>query len=178
MIQEKGLDTLIRACAGLRGDWALRLVGGGDQLDALRALADELGVAERVQMGERLTSTQMPDFYGSLDALVLPSRTLPNWKEQFGRVLIEAMSCQVPVVGSDSGEIPHVIGDGGLVFAEGDTDQLRQHLQRLMDDRAFAHALGQRGRQRVLTQYSMGMVASRTVDVYWRLLSPSCDWTG
>lgn len=178
LIQEKGLDTLIRACAGLRGDWALRLVGGGDQLDALRSLATQMGVAERVQMGERLTSTDMPDFYASLDALVLPSRTLPNWKEQFGRVLIEAMSCQVPVVGSDSGEIPHVIGDGGLVFAEGDTDQLRQHLQRLMDDRAFAHALGQRGRQRVLTQYSMGMVASRTVDVYWRLLSPSCDWTG
>ncbi len=177
LIEEKGLDTLIRACAGLRGNWSLRLVGGGDQLDTLRALAVQMGVAERVQMGERLTSTEMPDFYRSLDALALPSRTRPNWKEQFGRVLIEAMACEVPVVGSDSGEIPHVIGAGGLVFAEGDADQLRQHLQGLMDDPTLARNLGRTGRQRVLTQYTMGMVASRTVDVYWKLLSPSCDWS-
>ncbi len=181
LIEEKGLDTLLQACAGLTGEWTLRLVGGGDQAKALSALADRLGVAERVQIGERLISTEMPHFYRSLDALVLPSRTRPNWKEQFGRVLIEAMSCQVPVVGSNSGEIPHVIGGGkdrgGLIFPEGDSDHLRRHLQRLMDDPNLAHALGQAGRQRVLNRYTMGIVASRTVDVYWKLLSPYCDWT-
>ena len=46
---------------------------------------------------------------------MLPSLTRPNWKEQFGRVLVEAMACGVPVVGSDSGEIPRVIGEAGLV---------------------------------------------------------------
>ena len=42
-----------------------------------------------------------------------------GWKEQFGHVIIEAMACKVPVIGSDSGEIPHVIGDAGLIFPEG-----------------------------------------------------------
>ena len=51
---------------------------------------------------------------------MLPSLTRPNWKEQFGRVLIEAMASGVPVIGSDSGAIPDVIGQAGLIFPEGD----------------------------------------------------------
>lgn len=182
LIEEKGVDLLVRACAGLRGEWSLRLVGGGDQMAELKALAQTLGVEDRVQMGERLVSTQMPDFYRNLNALVLPSRTRPNWKEQFGRVLIEAMACEVPTVGSDSGEIPHVIGAGaeagGLIFPEDDGAALTAHLQRLMDRPDLASELGQIGRQRVLNRYTMGIVATRTVDVYWKSLSPACDWTG
>ena len=59
-----------------------------------------------------------------MDVSVLPSLTRPNWKEQFGRTLAEAMSCETPVIGSDSGEIPHVIGDAGLIFKEGDAQAL------------------------------------------------------
>ena len=60
--------------------------------------------------------------YAQLDVLVLPSHTTPTWKEQFGRVIVEALWCGVPVVGSDSGEIPWLIEltGGGLVFPEGD----------------------------------------------------------
>ena len=112
LLPEKGVDVLVRASAGLEQEWRLRFAGGGQE-DALRELARELGVADRVEFVGRLPSTQMPDFYRRLDVLALPSRTTPTWKEQFGRVLIEAMACGVPVVGSDSGEIPHVIGDAG-----------------------------------------------------------------
>ncbi len=62
-----------------------------------------LGIADRVAVRDWLPSTQMPEFYRELDVLVLPSRTRSNWTEQFGRVLIEAMSCEVTVVGSGSG---------------------------------------------------------------------------
>ena len=64
----------------------------------------------------QIPSDQVAVEMRKLHALVLPSRTTPRWKEQFGRVLIEAMACGVPPVGSDSGEIPHVIDDAGLVF--------------------------------------------------------------
>ena len=105
----------------------------------------------------------MPDFYRSLDLLVLPSRTRPNWKEQFGRVLIEAMACGVPVLGSDSGEIPHVIGDAGIVFPEGDVEMLRCQVQRLMVDRAARNSLAAAGRQRVLDRFTMAEIARQTV---------------
>ena len=113
LLPEKGVDLLLRACAGLTGAWRLHLAGGGSEETALRRMAGELGVTDQVRFAGRLPSTQMPEFCRQLDAFVLPSRTTPAWKEQFGRVLIEAMACAVPVVGSDSGEIPHVLGDAG-----------------------------------------------------------------
>ena len=108
----------------------------------------------------------MPEFYRSLDLLVLPSRTRPNWKEQFGRVLIEAMACGVPVLGSDSGEIPRVIGDAGVVFPEEDLEALRFQLQRLMEDPTARKSLAAAGRERVLARFTMAEVARRTVAVY------------
>jgi len=112
----------------------------------------------------------MPDYYNQLDALVLPSLTRPNWKEQFGRVLVEAMACGVPVVGSDSGEIPNVIGEAGMIFAEGDVWALRARLSRLMADPALREELARKGRERVLAHYTQAQVAAETYQVYRELL--------
>ncbi len=166
LLPEKGLDLLLRACVGLEGNWRLTLVGSGEELEALRKLAVEVGIEDLVTLGVRLPSAEMPDFYRSLDLLVLPSRTRPNWKEQFGRVLIEAMACGVPVLGSDSGEIPHVIGSAGVIFPEGDVEALRSQLQRLMQDRAAREYLAVAGRERVLAQYTMAEIARQTVAAY------------
>jgi glycosyltransferase involved in cell wall biosynthesis len=99
--------------------------------------------------------------YASFDVLVLPSRTTDTWVEQFGRVLVEAMWCGVPVVGSDSGEIPWVIGStaGGLVFPEGDVGALREALVRLRDSAALCRELAERGAERVRAQFSVEAVA-------------------
>jgi len=168
-LAEKGLDDLLRACAALDGAWALTLAGEGEAQPALAALAAELGIAGRVCFAGRVESTSMPAVYRSCDAIVLPSRTMPSWKEQFGRVLIEAMACQVPVVGSDSGEIPNVIGDAGLIFPEGDVAALTRQLRTLMDDRTLRQQLGAAGRQRVLTRFTMARIAAESVAVYTTL---------
>lgn len=172
LLPEKGLDLLLRACAALQGAWQLVLVGEGESRADLVALATSLGITDRVRFDSRLESHAMPHFYRALDVFVLPSRTLPNWKEQFGRVLIEAMSCAVAVVGSTSGEIPNVIGDAGLLFAEGDVDALTGHLQRLLDDPELCAKLGQLGRARVLARYTMQQIAAQTVEVYRSIMAP------
>jgi len=170
LVEEKGVHILLRAVAGLSGEWRLRILGSGPQKARLESLATELGIAERVRFEEPIPSTQMPGYYNQLDALVLPSLTRPNWKEQFGRVLIEAMACGVPVVGSDSGEIPNVIGDAGLVFPEGDVQALQDKLSQLMADPALRDELAQRGRERVLAHYTQAQVAAKTYQVYCELL--------
>ena len=157
---------LLRAVAQLPGVWRLQIAGSGPEQRALAQLAKELGIADRVQFDGVIPSAQMPAYLQQLDVLALPSRTLPNWKEQFGRVLIEAMACEVAVVGSDSGEIPNVIGEAGLIFPEDDVHTLRTHLQHLMAHAELRDELGRAGRQRVLAHYTQAKIAAQTVEVY------------
>lgn len=163
LVPEKGVDLLLRALIDAPGVQA-RVLGDGPQRPALAALAQSLGVADRVRFEDPLPSTRMPEFYRGLDALALPSRTLPNWKEQFGRVLIEAMACGVPVIGARSGEIPHVVDDAGLLFPEGDAAALAAHLRALAADPALRDDLAERGRTRVRAHFTMRAVARATVE--------------
>ena len=169
LVPEKGIDLLLRAVAGLPDHARLVVIGSGPERDPLKRLAAELGLGPRVEFRDPAPSTQMPQVYAGLDAFVLPSRTQSNWKEQFGRVLIEAMACGVPVVGSTCGEIPNVIGDAGLVFAENDAGALRAQLACLIDSADLRADLARRGRARVLAHYTMRRIADQTVEVYRQL---------
>lgn len=170
LVEAKGPDLLIAAAADLP-DARIEILGDGPLRDQLEEQAQGLGMGERVTFLGTLPSVEMPSFYRRLDALVLPSRSRPNWVEQFGRVLIEAMACGVPVVGSDSGEIPHVIGEGGLVFPEGDVGELRGRLQRLKRDSELRVELARKGRNRVLAHYTQTQIAARTLEVYREILA-------
>jgi len=171
LVPEKGVTDLLRALAALGGGWRLRLVGSGPQRDDLEQLAADLGIAGCVTFVGAVPSTQVPAQYHALDALVLPSLTRPNWKEQFGRVLVEAMASGVPVIGSDSGAIPGVVGDGGLVFPEGDVGALTAALCELRDYPERRAALGAAGRARVLANFTHQQVAVQTVAAYHNMLS-------
>ena len=122
---------------------------------------------------------QVCRYINLLDTLVLPSETTyqfktlssVGWKEQFGHVLIEAMACRVPVIGSDSGEIPHVIGESGLVFAEGNAEELRDCLLRLMENPELAGELAQRGYHRALADYTNRAIAQKQLAFYQQLLT-------
>ena len=170
LVPEKGILDLVEAVAGLP-TVELQLVGDGSQRAAIEHRIARLGLQARAQILPAVGSTAVPATLAGFDALALPSRTTPNWKEQFGRVLIEAMSCGVPVVGSSSGEIPHVIGDAGLVFPEGDVAALRDCLARLAADRGLREELARRGRERVLAHYTQAAVAKRHVELYRAMLA-------
>ena len=165
-VEEKGLLGLLEAAAGLPGEWRLVLFGHGPLRRRLEARARELGIADRLRIGDPVPSTSVPERLRSLDALVLPSQTRPNWKEQFGRILVEAMACGVPVIGSTSGEIPNVIGDAGLVFPEGDVARLRACLAELLGSETRRAELASLGRARVLSHYTHARVAEATAAVY------------
>jgi glycosyltransferase involved in cell wall biosynthesis len=175
LVPEKGVDLLLEAMAGLPGVWHLAIVGSGPELGRLKLLARRLGLADRVSFERDIPSMRMPAFYRELDALVLPSRSRPNWVEQFGRVLIEAMACGVPVVGSDCGEIPNVVGDAGLIFPEGDVEALRECLARLMREGDLWADLSRRGRERVLAHFTQAQIAAQTVAVYRRVVDLACE---
>jgi len=171
LVPEKGVDLLLEAAAGVDDGCKLTVMGAGSERGRLDELARRMELTDRVSFAEPISSLRMPAFYQELDVLVLPSRSRPNWVEQFGRVLIEAMACGVVVVGSDCGEIPDVIGDAGMVFPEGDVLALRECLVRLMHDPDLRADLVRRGRERVLAHFTQAQIAAQTVAVYRKMLA-------
>ncbi len=173
LVREKGVDILLRALADLPEEVHLTVIGAGPERAALAQLAGRLGISERVVFEPWLPSTEIPERLRSLDALVLPSRTTSHWKEQFGRVLLEAMASGAPVVGADCGEIASVIGTAGLLFPEGDYAGLAAALRRLLEDSTLRQRVVQNGRERVISKFTQAQVAAETVSVYRQLASGS-----
>jgi len=171
LVPEKGVLDLVDAIARLPASIRLRLIGDGALRPAIETQIARLGIAERVELRPAVPSTRVPDELQRLDALVLPSRTTRTWKEQFGRILVEAMSCAVPVVGSSSAAIPDVIGDAGIIYPEGDITALADALRRLADDPALRDDLGRRGRERVLAQFTQAAIARQYHHAYRSMLN-------
>jgi len=170
LVEEKGVHLLLDASARLPDDWQLLLIGGGPMQAALAERASRLGIAQRVTFLPQVASMEMPSMYHRIDVLALPSLTRSNWKEQFGRVLVEAMMSGVPVVGSDSAAIPGVVGDGGLIVPEGDVAALTDALSKLQQDVELRQSLGQKGRARALAHFTQEQVAAATVRVYQEMM--------
>jgi glycosyltransferase involved in cell wall biosynthesis len=173
LVPEKGLTILIDAVeqlirSAIKQSVRLLIIGAGPHRAEIEHYAEKLG--DIVQFTPPLPPAQVAQQFHKIDVLVLPSRTTPVWKEQFGRVLTEAMACQVPVIGSDSGAIPEVIGDAGLIFPEGDAAVLAQCLRQLFDSPDLRRDLAQRGYQRVMANYTQEQIAQRTADVYGHML--------
>jgi glycosyltransferase involved in cell wall biosynthesis len=171
LVPEKGIAVLLEAVARLGGDCQVLLIGRGAWRERLEELARELGVERRLVMVDVVPHDQVPAYLRCLDAFVLPSLTTPQWKEQFGHVLIEAMACGVPVVGSASGAIPEVIGDAGLLFREGDAEELAGKLAQLLASPELRAGLARRGRERVMALYTDQRIAERMA-AFWREICP------
>lgn len=172
LVPEKGVDLLIEALSRIKKEmaWRLEIIGSGPEKATLMTQVKSLGLEERVHWREWVPSVEMPEVYRTLDILAMPSRTRPNWKEQFGRVLIEAMASEVAVIGSNSGAIPDVIGTSGLIFPEDDVQALADGLKDLVENKNKRQAFAQQGRRRVLELFTQQQVAAQTVDVYRSLL--------
>ncbi len=178
-VEEKGLLTLGLALAGLqRYSWKWLLLGRGPLQPVLMEKAAEWGIKDRLIWVESVPHDEVPRYVNLMNTLVLPSETnnqfktltATGWKEQFGHVLIEAMASKVPVIGSDSGEIPYVIENAGLVFPEGDVAALQTCLRQLMEQPELSQKLAQLGYERAMNQYTNHALAKQLLDFYKQLL--------
>ncbi len=162
LVEEKGVAVLLDAVAVANdGSFQLLIVGDGPEKTALLRRAEDLRIAEHIVWADSIGSESVVRYLSAMDVLVLPSLTRPHWKEQLGRVLIEAMACQTAVVGSNSGAIPEVVGDAGLIFPEGNARELRAALDRLVSNAALRRDLAVRGRRRAEAEFNWATIAER-----------------
>lgn len=169
-VMEKGVMDLIKAVSMIHGNLNLLLIGEGGLRHEIMKEGKRLGILERIRLIDTIPSSLVPVYLNCMDCLALPSRATKKWKEQFGRVLIEAMSCEVPVIGSDSGEIPNVIGDCGLIFKEGDVSELSSKLELLFNNTGLRMELANKGRQRVLNKFTQEKAAKDIYKIYKKMM--------
>lgn len=170
LVPEKGVGLLLRAAANLAGAHLL-ILGEGPERRRLESETRQMGTTGRVHFVGHRPSLEIPRWLAACDVVTLPSVGRRGWTEQFGRILVEAMACRVPVVGTRTGEIPAVVGDGGLVVDAGQPEALARALRELARDPARRAELGRRGRARVLARYTHEEVAVRTAAFYREVLS-------
>ncbi len=168
----KGLDVLMAAMEQVRGPWNLLVLGSGPYDTKINDWAKIHGWSDRVRV-LLVKHGEVPRYLRAIDILAVPSQTTRSWKEQFGRVIIEAFATGIPVIGSDSGEIPYLLDGVGLVVGERDIAGWTRAISDLCDAPGWRKALGDASRDRCQELYSASRVAQRYLTYYRRLLDNS-----
>ncbi|MGH7539314.1 MAG: glycosyltransferase family 4 protein, partial [Gemmatimonadales bacterium] len=167
LVPQRGLDTLLQALAYHRhAVWRLTVVGDGPERERLERLASDLRLAARIRWAGALPPERMADVWPGLDVLVVPSRPTAGWNEPSGTTLLEAMAHEVAVIGSETGVLPELIGEAGIVTPPGDAGALASALVRALAPSERA-ALAQAARARGLKLFSDEAIAERTVQ-FWQ----------
>jgi glycosyltransferase involved in cell wall biosynthesis len=170
-VAEKGCLFLTSVLDRIETPWRALFVGSGPLESELRAWGRRHG--DRVRIETAVRHHDVPPYLNAMDLLCAPSQTTERWREQFGRMLIEAFACGIPVVGSDSGEIPYVVADAGIVLGERDVDEWTGAIERLLADPGLRADLAGRGRRRAVASFAWPIVARRHLDFFDELAGPS-----
>lgn len=155
---------------GARMDIKFLIIGDGPYKEEAQRLAKKLELEHAVMFLPAVDFRRIVEYYNAMDVMIIPSRTTSEWKEQFGRTIIEAMSCGVPVIGSNSGAIPEVIGEAGLIFKEGDVEDLASKIVKIIEEGHLREELIARGLQRVREKYTTTIIAEKTYKFYKSVL--------
>lgn len=169
LVPEKGVLDLIESLPLGPRNFHLLFVGSGPCREQLERRAAALGRSAQVHFLDARALEKLPEVMNALDVLLLPSRTTARWKEQYGRVIIEAHACGTPVIGSNSGAIPDVVAEGGLIIPEGDPLALATAVRQLQSSPHAAAQLGAAGRRQVEADCTWQRVAEQMEAIYQTL---------
>jgi glycosyltransferase involved in cell wall biosynthesis len=152
LTSEKGISHLIQALAPLPISWRLLVAGDGPERGRSESLAQQLGVADRIEFAGWLDNGEMAKRYQQCTLVAFPSL----WPEPFGRVGPEAFVHGKPVVAYATGGIPDWLTDGGTGYlvAPGDIEQLSQRLHQLLAEPERCRQFGEQAQRMALTQWT------------------------
>jgi glycosyltransferase involved in cell wall biosynthesis len=172
LIEWKGVEYLLRSLPKVLGRYPrvkAMIVGTGPQRHRLIDLSVRLGIENRVVFVGNTPQTELPQFYSAADVFVLPSIVNDRGEtEGLGVVLLEAMACGTPVVGSNVGGIPDIIKDEqtGLLAREKDPEDLASKILRVFDDQNLRQRMIEKGLAFVRMNFSWRSVADRFLNLY------------
>jgi len=163
-IPGKGVEYLIEAFSILSKkyyDLKLLLIGDGPKKGDILEKAKKLGVREKISTISFVPNDKMPTIYRKSKVFVLPSLS-----EGFPRTILEAMSCEVPVVSTDLPQIRNLISDCGFLVPEKNPVALVEAIDRLLSDEDLRNKFGVNGRKKVKKNYNWQETVEKTVELY------------
>ncbi len=133
----------------------------------LRQCTINLRISDSVRFLNKVPHSKLPTFYSMADLVIMPSLY-----ESFGKVAVEAMACETPVIASKVGGLPEIIDNGidGVLINVGSAEMLSMIVNKLLDNYNEAKKMGQRGRVKVLTKFTWEKIAERSLEYYNDLL--------
>ncbi len=165
----KGIPTLLRAFAEVSTsfrDLDLLFVGGSPkQHDDVRLMMQAAGIESRVKVLGNVSGEDLVRSYNCAEILVLPSMY-----EGFGLPALEAMACGIPVVVSNAGSLPEIVGDAAAVSQTGNPESLADSIDSILRDHGLRSSLIEKGKQQA-QKYSWKATASKTLDIYEKVLA-------
>ena len=174
LLREKGLVPLVDAFtalrAGVRVGTMLVLAGDGPERGRIVEAAHALGIGDRVKLVPWVARERVPHLLAAADVYAMPSLPTPYWEEQLGFSMIEAMAAGLPVLGTDGGCIPEILGGTGVLAPPYQRRALAAALETLVTDEGLRARLGAAARARVGHHLSTGVAASGLHDVVMRLI--------
>ena len=170
IVKEKGVFDLVKAFSLIDqkdNKWQLVFVGDGKEKENLIKFVKINNLQNSIEFLPAVSHENIGKILNQFDIFVLPSYDIPEWKEQFGHVLIEAMACKIPVIGSTGGNIPNVINDAGLIFKQGDINDLATKLKNLMFDVKLRNYFADKGYERYKNNFSYEFITDKTY-FFWK----------
>lgn len=178
MVKEKGFYDLLYAAKELHDDtsvkkvdWKMLLIGEGPEKEKLQKLQKTLGLEKKVIFLKNQDYAEMPKIFSSSDIFVLASHSVKTWQEQFGMVLIEAMSSGLPIISTQSGAIQEVVGDAGVLVPPADHKSLYIQIKNLLLNPSKRKNLSVLARQRALLLFDSQTVAQQIEAIFKKVLS-------
>jgi phosphatidyl-myo-inositol dimannoside synthase len=168
LVPEKGIDLMQKALDQLTVPWRALFVGAGSSEPSLRAWATKHG--DKVRICTNVVHDQVPAYLNAMDVMCAPSQTTPNWKEQFGRMVVEAFASGVAFIGSDSGEIPNVVKDAGIVVGEKDDAGWSKAIATLLENPGRRAQLAAAGLQRARDEFAWPIIARQYLHFFDSIL--------
>ena len=162
LIERKGVQHLLQAMKQLDDSVYLTIVGEGNYMSALQALANKLELDDKVRFYGYCPREKLVRLYNKSDIFVLPSMA-----ESFGMVFVEAMSCGLPVIGARVGGVPDIIKeDNGILVQPDSVDDVIAAIKKLAGDKELRDAMGAANRYKAVAQYAWRSVADSYEIVY------------
>ncbi len=163
LIERKGIHHILYALADLQDpDISLLIVGSGSAEAELKKICNDLSLEKVVTFYGFCDPRILPELYAEADVFILPSQA-----EAFGNVFAEAMACGLPVIGTDIGGIPDLVGkENGILTKPGDIDQIKHAIVTLKNSRPLRKQMQLANRKKITAHYSWESVANQHVTLY------------